>query len=338
MAHTTPADHLPSLAFGRRYSHIDDTAQEMEKRLRSFIPGLQECGSLKTESGFKHRSSHVTLNGLTLLSTASTPVRINYSRATLCSLLVPIVGQTKIIAEGIALHCQPGSMAAFVSNCARTEISEMRSLLMIGIDPNRIESVVNIMLGCSNERQSALDLFTPREISLQIGRVSFEIIFRLINTALDQFLVEPDFLEVSGLDDYIYRNIAMMLHPKIFLSQSVEKIDRFFSRRKLDYVCQYVVSSLSDPISLSSMEEIGQMSKRSLHYAFQSRFGCTPMQWVRQERLTLAHNKLSSTPHGISIAEIALSCGFRRPARFTDYYNHRYGVLPCVTMARTTQK
>jgi transcriptional regulator GlxA family with amidase domain len=80
------------------------------------------------------------------------------------------------------------------------------------------------------------------------------------------------------------------------------------------------------------------MSKRSLHYAFQDRFGVTPMQWVRQERLTLARSQLAIATRGTSITALALSCGFTKPARFASYYSLQFGELPSVTLARALSR
>jgi transcriptional regulator GlxA family with amidase domain len=76
------------------------------------------------------------------------------------------------------------------------------------------------------------------------------------------------------------------------------------------------------------------MSRRKLHYAFLKRYNCTPMQWVRAERLTLVHNQLNHAIPGDKVTSIALNCGFNKPAAFAEYYNKRFGELPSATLTR----
>ena len=46
------------------------------------------------------------------------------------------------------------------------------------------------------------------------------------------------------------------------------------------------------PISLSQLEERSGYSRRHIQLSFQQRFGCWPIQWIRQQRLEQAHQSL----------------------------------------------
>ena len=310
----------------------------MRQRLRFILPGLQECESLVPEHEFAHRSSMLTLNGLKLAACAGTAIRARAQEMAQHTLMIPCVGQATIFAQGSSLRAEAGTSAVYLAACDHSEEATARSFVLINIDPLRLEAVAHAMLGLEEESATLLNLDRCREVKLQVGRVSFEIVMRQLITALDQFLVEPDLLEVSGLDDCFYRQIAVMMQPKLFLEQVDVKSDRGFARRKLDHVCQYILSRLNQPLSLTSLELVGRMSKRSLHYAFQDRFGLTPMQWVRHERLTLARSQLAIATRGTSITALALSCGFAKPARFASYYQQQFGELPSVTLARAINR
>ncbi len=332
------SDLLPGLPFGGRISHLDSTVQDMGQRMLFIVPGLKECESLVPENEFAHRSFMLTLNGMKLAASAGTAWRARSEQTENHTLVIPCVGHSTIFAEGRPLRAEAGSTAVYLSACARSEEASMRSFIMIDIDPVRLEGVAQAMLGLEDQTSPLVDLLTSREVKLQVGRVSFEIVMRQLTTVLDQFLFEPDLLEFSGLDDCFYRQIAVMLKPSLFLECVDIRPDRGFARRKLDHVCQYILARLNQPISLTALEQTGRMSKRSLHYAFQDRFGVTPMQWVRQERLTLAHSQLAIATRGTSITSLALSCGFTKPARFASYYQQQFGELPSVTLARALNR
>jgi len=206
--------------------------------------------------------------------------------------------------------------------------------LVLNIDTNRIERVARTMLGLTPDASLEQELQTPREVLMQVGRVSFETIFRQFASVVDQFVLQPELLRYSGIDDNFYRNVAMMLHPALFLDMDEASPGAAYARRRLDRVCQYILANLGQPLNLTDLERVGFMSRRNLHYAFQARYDCTPMQWVRQERLTLAHSHLVMARVGTTVTDVALNCGFSKTTTFSEYYNKQFGELPSATLAR----
>ena len=206
---------------------------------------------------------------------------------------------------------------------------------MVDLDPIRLEMVARTMLGEGSNSLSPMHLDIPREIDLQVGRISFESVFRQLANLLDQFSLQPELLNRSGIDDAFYRNIAMLLQPNLFLDASTSTPNRKYARRLLDRACQYIQAHLHQPINLTDLERVSCMSRRKLHYAFLKRYNCTPMQWVRAERLTLVHNQLNRGIPGDKVTTIALDCGFNKPTAFANYYYKRFGELPSATLARS---
>nr|WP_255593642.1 helix-turn-helix domain-containing protein [Acidovorax sp. sic0104] len=94
---------------------------------------------------------------------------------------------------------------------------------------------------------------------------------------------------------------------------------------------------LADPgarFTISGLAELGGLSVRALQYAFQSRFGQSPMQWLRDQRLDHARRLLLQGTSQ-SIARIALDCGFATASSFSAFYRARYGESPAQSRARS---
>jgi len=87
-------------------------------------------------------------------------------------------------------------------------------------------------------------------------------------------------------------------------------------------------------ITLSELERISTLSRRQLQYAFLQRYGCTPMQWVHEQRLLRVHARLATATPGDTVSSVALSCGFSSLGRFAGEYQRRFGELPSATLAR----
>jgi AraC-like DNA-binding protein len=306
----------------------------MRERLKFVVTGLIEYESLIDNGLFRHHSSMLTINEMKIAATASTPIRSKVRQTNKSTLLIPFSGQGDIIANGNKLQWQASKSAVFLPNCGGISQSTTRSVLMIDLDPKKLESVAMQMLGLSSQSTPLLSLEQPREVSLRVGRISFEVIFRELANLLDHYCLQPELLNQSGMEDSLYRNIAMMLEPKLFLDASTSTPSRAYARRLLDRVCQYIQANLREPINLTDLERVSCMSRRKLHYSFLRRYNCTPMQWVRMERLTLIHSKLNHATPGDTTSKIALEYGFTKPTAFANYYLKQFGELPSATIAR----
>ena len=59
---------------------------------------------------------------------------------------------------------------------------------------------------------------------------------------------------------------------------------------------------------------------------FQSIYGETPARWIREKRLSKAHQMLQSSQ--MSVADVAYSLGFENPTHFGRIFKQQYGVAP----------
>ena len=326
--------HLAALAFGNRSTHIDYSVYDMRERLKFIVSGLVEYESLVDDTLFRHHSSMLSINGMNIAASASTPIRSTVGQTNKSTMIIPLSGRGDLMANGNKLQWQASKNAVFLPNCGGSSQSTTRSILMLDLDPKKLESIAVNMLGISSRSTPLLNLELPREINLQVGRISFIAIFRELASLLDQYSLQPELLNQSGMEDSLYRNIAMMLEPKLFLDASTSTPSRAYARRLLDRVCQYIQANLQEPINLTDLERVSCMSRRKLHYSFLQRYNCTPMQWVRMERLTLIHSKLNRAIPGDTTSKIAFEYGFTKPTTFANYYLKQFGELPSATIAR----
>ena len=327
---------LPSLIFGGRTAKIDDSIYDTRERLRFVVPGLQDIEATSNDPCL-HSSSLLNINGLKLAASASSPNRFKVGINENTTLLIPFAGQGTVTIDGKLLNWEMGQKALVLPNSPFNGESIRNSTLIIEVDPKRLESIICNMLNLSAGTHLGFDSTTPREVDMQIGRLSFETMFRQFGNQLDQLSLQPELLNRSGIDDVIYRSIAMMLYPKLFLDAAKNPVNNF-ERRLLDRVCQHIQANLDQPITISTLEQIGCMSKRKLHYAFQQRYNMTPMQWVRTERLLRSHSLLISAIPGVTISSVALACGFSKSTTFTQYYSKEFGEHPATTLKRVLSR
>lgn len=128
------------------------------------------------------------------------------------------------------------------------------------------------------------------------------------------------------LDDLIRRLIVMLLLPGLFEpAAAVAQNSESFVHQEL---VTWLLAHLQEPISLSDMEQRSNYSRRALQYAFKQRFGCGPMQWLRQQRLAKAKALLEGSGRQLSLQGVAQACGYLSQASFRRDFMARYGETP----------
>lgn len=90
-----------------------------------------------------------------------------------------------------------------------------------------------------------------------------------------------------------------------------------------------------DDLSLADLAEACGVSPRALQYAFRQHLGCTPLGYVKQVRLDLAHQALSDGS-GTSVSDVAARLGFFNPGRFASEYRQVFEENPGQTLTRTS--
>jgi AraC-like DNA-binding protein len=141
-----------------------------------------------------------------------------------------------------------------------------------------------------------------------------------------------NFLEVFLLREHLYRLIAALLFSDLRHSPSLDDREPSSSDKRLDRLLDYISLHLSEPLPLSVLEAQSHYSRRSLHYAFQQRFGCSPMQWIRQQRMQVALQRLQNPHPRDSVAAVALSCGYRSQSRFRIDFERTFGCKPSAVL------
>lgn len=90
----------------------------------------------------------------------------------------------------------------------------------------------------------------------------------------------------------------------------------------------YVREHIGDPaLSPESLAAHHGISLRYLHALFKDT-GQPVGQWIRDLRLQTAYEKLKTMPAGVSIGQLAYSCGFNDQAQFNHAFKRRYEHSP----------
>jgi AraC-like DNA-binding protein len=97
---------------------------------------------------------------------------------------------------------------------------------------------------------------------------------------------------------------------------------------------EYMRAHLKEAISIIDLLRICGCSRSVLFAAFRNARGYTPMEFLTEQRLQSAREKLLTSHLEASVSSIALDCGFINLGRFSQVYRKRFGERPSDTLRK----
>jgi AraC-like DNA-binding protein len=330
-------DKLACLPFGNQGAISNTQVESLCATLSLAVPGNFDIGIIGPGATFRHKTCVIRTGNLAVAATATTPISVRRHEVPYATLRIPISGScTYKLPKGRCVE-RPGRTAVLLSGAAReAETCGVYAGAHVAIDSDRLQATAQAMAGSHSQvNAGTFELDRDREINLQQGPLCFDAVFRAHFSLLDAFVVQPATLALQAVDDLLYRSLVMLLYPAILNpDESSPGLAQSAERRTLNALCDYIKAHIDEPITLTRLEQISGFSRRSLQYAFLRHFACTPMQWLRERRLELAHTLLTRPDPNTSITQVALTCGFPISGLFSQYYAARYGEKPSATLAR----
>lgn len=144
---------------------------------------------------------------------------------------------------------------------------------------------------------------------------------------------------ILRLDDLILRCIALLIFPSLSFLDSCfsERISKRDLQHTIKELMDWLLANLHTPISLSDIEAQAGYGRRAIQQGFKAEVGCGPMQWLRKQRLYLAYDKVRAGDAGLTVSQVAKSCGYLNLASFSRDFNECFHVSAS-TMLRQARR
>lgn len=197
------------------------------------------------------------------------------------------------------------------------------------------------------EENDAEQLFKQGASSLMMERnshVSYELA-KLIKLFLNNdspFSIDPanvanhqTFSRISRLKPLITSKIADLL-VQAKPSEYEVSLNHSTKKRIIQKIEHYIKDTGRYPLTVSELCKIANVSRRTLQYCFESEFGCSPTQYLRDCRLNEIRRILLTLSGDIVISDIALEYGFYHISTFNAHYKRLFGETPGQTMNRAS--
>jgi AraC family transcriptional regulator len=100
-----------------------------------------------------------------------------------------------------------------------------------------------------------------------------------------------------------------------------------FPRRKLATVIDYIMANLDARPTVEQMAALVQLSPFHFMRQFKAATGLSPYQFLISRRVELAQHLLRKKRF-VSLAEVAIRCGFSDQSQFTFHFKRMVGLTP----------
>jgi transcriptional regulator GlxA family with amidase domain len=105
------------------------------------------------------------------------------------------------------------------------------------------------------------------------------------------------------------------------MSKTFDKEHRLYKKS-----CSYLLSNINNPHHIKALAKAVGTNHTTLSKAFNLYAGCSPMRWLKQQRLLSAKELIITT--NLPIQDIALQVGYCTPSTFTISYKSIFNISP----------
>lgn len=328
-----PAVASLPLVFHQGKATVDRDPQVLASRLAQHYSLLDFAPRRGWERNFLHRSSSAAAGDLTLTCGYTSPIQGQIGERTgTGSINICFAGRASYESDDQRVEIHGGKPIFFAPGHAYHYTVDHFNGLAFDIDLQRLRSTAAAMAGFGiSERRFQPDLAMVRAIGQSSERSAS--LMRMLRQAFA--LVDDAALEAAGtlahlaVDDLIYRLLALLLFPRLSSLLEEQRHQAPLSRgRILEELIAWIEAHLDRPIQLTELEQRSGYSRRHLQAAFQQRYGCGPIQWIRRQRLERARKALLQPLGGETVSAIAARSGFRNLAVFSRDFHAAYGLKP----------
>jgi AraC-like DNA-binding protein len=275
--------------------------------------------------------SRVHLDNLAIHSTQTTGYRCRAEPNGCVRVTIPVRGTVTIssspgrtatgVAERSAVVCvhdridrdvSPGYMGFHFQLPVHQLLAQARSLTGLEHQEDEIQAVV--------------DLQSPAGRALLEGiTTSFHQMERIAGLGLGRLIG-------ASSNDFLMNVVAVALLKRA--RELVAEVPKLVSSSTVERAREFISAHAAEPLRLSVLADTLGVSQRALQLGFKRAIGCTPSEYLLRQRLELAKAQLLAATDAMTVAQVAVSCGFANPGAFAGRYRRAFGELPSETLRR----
>lgn len=302
-------------------SNGEEVLQDESEILGGIVFRRVGAGACKRASGL------LRVGDTEMIVGKSTPVQsTNVSERFRSLVIMPFIGGFTQSSGCQQIEVGPGDICIDLNNFG-TMSWTFASFLFIAIDAKRLQATLRAICGGETFHLAEGSIVGRRDVTRRLWSV--------VNFIDKLHGEHPHLPTALGLDDQFMRLLALVL------LESAGKIDSLYRRWErsacdasivLDRLVDYIRANSHLNLTLTDLENQSHYTSRHLQNLFRERFDCTPMQFVRRQRLSSAMEKLQTAQRIDTVTSVARECGYRHTSNFSIDFQREFGVKPSTVL------
>lgn len=295
-------------------------------------PNLRDISPAQGYEQLRFRMNVLQLGTMMLANGYSDSYQASMEACAARTLFIPQRGTYRFSVQGKTHYARGNITGMFLSGAAIEGGPDSTAGIIFNLDPEKLQGIAGAMTG---GRNIDFRLDEDREIPLLSSAIEGSAgTFPELLRQMDAALQTPALIPLLGLDDLLYRHVALLLAPEALLGHDEVKPQSKASRAVVRQICEAIMARLPEAPSLSELEALGGLSTRALQYAFRRYLDCTPGEWIRKQRLERAHARLRQPAESDTVTSIALEEGFYHLGDFSRRFKRLFGEAPSDILRR----
>jgi AraC-like DNA-binding protein len=295
---------------------------------------VSQCRVSNQDAQVENTSTTIQLGDLKVLATNGTAIDLEIEACNRAYFIIPFETQATLDVAGNPFSISNAQDIVYIPPTPwKIAVgSPQMSILIIVVDIHAIHARMESMLPATKSLQSVKDDLDHPVLLSSVAAYgdalshSIQANLRFIESVISQ---PGHAITRLGLGDLLLRQLLFPWNEK-FPAIEEDTVVTLEFNQLIDWIRQHCC----EPICLADLEALSGYTGRSLQRAFQKRFGCGPMRWIRRERLAMACQMLDSASPGTRIEDIAKECGYSGLAAFSREFKNEYHIKPSQRLGR----
>ena len=317
-------------------SHLERI--ETPEASRQLLEGALDVGEfepvLQGGAPWLYQGVNIHVGELPVVAFISGPAQGLIQASNDLTLVLGYGGEKRVRQKGVLWTCRENTCLLLAPKSSWSFENTLASNVVFRIHAETLKRTAMAMGGWREappQWQERMEQAHGWQIPTETQGQSMQVFLRQVMTISNDLLsFSQTLLDRMHLEDQIYRLVAAMLIPELRQESPHNRLRQRqeHGRDAFDELIDYILANLGEPLNLTNLENHSHYSRRTLQYVFRDRFGCTPSQWIRKQRLEMAHHRLQNPQPRDSVSEIAFACGYRSMSLFSLDFQQHYHIKP----------
>jgi AraC-like DNA-binding protein len=192
--------------------------------------------------------------------------------------------------------------------------------LALAIDPDLMSRVANLMNEDAPKADNGQWFFSEEGFQFFNDLAIYQIIQRLI------FLIVEDHASKDLFVDMMLKELLIRALRVESRNQLVQHARQEQDNNRIAHVIHHIRKNIREKLTIKELSSKAYMSESNFYKVFKNEMGCSPVDFINDERIRIASSLLQD-PHS-QVNQVSIECGFNSLSYFNRVFKKKHQLSP----------